>query len=157
MGQAFEQFRADTKFAIDSGNCYANIIWRIWSNHKELFEKYAPFLQLRREFIRKLENLIRENVTLQAQGFGEWRTREFASNDPDRRILIDYAPQLYYKVLPCEIVFDIETLDKTNLKKCVLALQSFKIEPIIALSGNRGYHIHIFVTPQNMPIHKFVE
>ncbi|MEM5868010.1 MAG: hypothetical protein QXG39_08855 [Candidatus Aenigmatarchaeota archaeon] len=159
MGQAFEQFRKEIASVMGEDSLrarYASILLRVWERRQKLFEKYAQFLPLRSEYIHNLANLIHESIVVQAQSFGEWRTREFVSDDLDHALLVSYAPQLYYKVLNCEIVFDIESLDDKNLRKCLSVLSSFKIEPIVAFSGNRGYHIHVFLTPQNLTINKFV-
>lgn len=85
-----------------------------------------------------------------------------------------YAPFLYYRVLPNELVFDIDCnsdddwdsvkslkiaksiLESWKVAKSILkTLSIFRIKPVMGFSGRRGYHIHAFFSVENANVKEF--
>jgi len=75
------------------------------------------------------------------------------------------APVVHYRILPNELVFDIDggngDGDRTRVKETVrgvaLTLKSLGAQQFIGFSGNRGYHIHVLLAPAKGRVEDFVQ
>lgn len=96
-------------------------------------------------------------LELQAQGIDGTFTKLFSFYRNPRL----YAPALYYRILPNEIVFDIDSDDIKEsfeaTKEIVSLLRSLGCKFTVGFSGNRGFHVHIITTAQNMPPSEFAK
>jgi len=64
-----------------------------------------------------------------------------------------HAPVVYYRILPNELVFDIDGDVKESFevtKQIVNVLKTLGCKPAVGYSGNRGFHIHVIVTAEGV-------
>jgi hypothetical protein len=60
-------------------------------------------------------------------------------------------PIVHYRVLPNELVFDVDAENpdqaKEQLKILLETIESLGASPLVGFSGNRGYHVHLLFAP----------
>ena len=146
----------------------SRLIAEAWKRKLELIEKFwgstdryvrfKNYIVKRKEFLERLY-LIYPLIEFQAANWDESvRTEWFGYGHTAGDFITDgCAPIIHYKVLPCELVFDLETKEKDQLVALVKALRSFGVTPFIATSGNRGFHLHVLFTSEKHPIEQFAE
>ncbi len=115
-------------------------ILRLWGGRN--YKEYMNLIEKRREILNELY-LVYPEMLIQAESINGKRTELFGVDPFDPRF---FAPAIHYRVLPNEIVFDIDISDKCILEKIVRELIRFGVNPIYGESGNKGYHIHVLVT-----------
>jgi len=135
-------------------------LYKVWKGKGAIYERYERFFNERKDFIIKLNNYAHEvwkmDVAFQASGFTENSfTRLFYTSEIGGDLVAYYAPQLYYRLLPNEVVFDIETREKSVIKEAISWMHSHFIEPLVASSGHRGFHLHFFVQPRGHDLSRY--
>jgi len=143
----------DLKQAIKAfwGTKEADWLLKQWQHHWDLYEKLKPFLERRMKILNQLY-LVYPEIQLQAEGFNGF-TKIFGWGN----ILVEYAPCIHYRVLPCECVIEIDNLDREQLRAWLRLLGSFKIMPLVCHSGHKSWHLHFFVKPKGFDLETFVE
>lgn len=124
---------------------------RFWTDIK-LYKKYKDILAKRREILNTLY-LIYPEIEFQAESLKGWRTKLFGYCED---FLINTAPIIHYRILPNEVVIEIDRNDKSLTKRVVKALLNIGAKPFVGFSGNRGYHIHVIIGPPNRDLDGFV-
>ncbi len=119
-------------------------ISRFWRDMK-LYQKYKNILARRLNLLNTLY-LIYPEIEFQAESLEGWRTKLFGFNED---FLIAMAPIIHYRILPNELVIEIDKKDELMAKKVVKALLNLGAKPFVGFSGNRGYHIHLIIGPPN--------
>jgi hypothetical protein len=140
-------------------------ILKMWGGRN--YKKYLDKINLRRKYLNQLY-LIYPYIELQAECIDGSRSRLFGFYEDPRL----YAPAVHYRILPNEIVFEIDRKDLGELKKVVKMLKTlnaepfvgFKVvkmlktlnaEPFVGFSGNRGFHVHLIVAPPKGDVTEF--
>lgn len=102
----------------------------------------------RYQLLQKLY-LIYPEIAFQAQNRGGW-TSKFGFLDLKEHM---YSPSIHYTILPCEVVFEIES--EEGLETVTEFLNDLGIEYVFGFSGNRSWHIHFLVKPKGASIEEF--
>jgi len=123
-------------------------IRRMWNGID--YRKYMDKITLRRKYLNQLY-LIYPYVELQAEYVDGRRSKLFGFYEDPRL----YAPAVHYRILPNEIVFEIDRKDVEELKKVVKTLKTMNAEPFVGFSGNRGFHVHLIVAPPKGDVTEF--
>jgi len=133
------------------------LIEKFWGS-VDRYARFKEYIARRKEFLQRLYQIY-PYIEFQAANWDESvRTEWFGyGHAADDFIGDGCAPIIHYKVLPCELVFDLETKEKDQLVALVKALRSFGVMPFIATSGNRGFHLHVLFTSEKYPIEQFAE
>ena len=133
------------------------LIEKFWGS-AERYVRFRDYIVKRKEFLERLY-LIYPLIEFQAANWDESvRTEWFGYGHTASDFITDgCAPIIHYKVLPCELVFDLETKEKGQLVALVKTLKSFGVKPFVATSGNRGFHLHVLFTSEKCPIEQFAE
>lgn len=126
-------------------------IKRFWIDIK-LYEKYKDILEKRFRILNVLY-LIYPEIEFQAESLRGWRTKLFGFSES---FLLTMAPIIHYRILPNEIVIELDRKDKDMAMKVTKALLNLGAKPFVGFSGNRGYHIHIIIGPPNKDLDDFV-
>jgi len=106
-----------------------------------LFEKRFKYLNFVRRIYPELE--------LQSEFLDGRRTKLYPYDSFDYYVEL-HAPAVHYRVIPNEIVIDLDEGDvKTNLIRIIDTLNKLNAKYFLGHSGNRGYHIHVFLAPPN--------
>jgi len=116
-----------------------------------LYYKNKEILSKRFELLNQLY-LIYPEIELQAESLKGWRSQLFGFHSD----LIEISPIIHYRILPNEIVFEVDKKDKNEVKKIIKALLHLNAKPFVGFSGNRGYHVHIIISPPNGDVEGFV-
>jgi len=139
---------------------FKNWLYKVWKGKGDVYDRAERFFEERRDFITKLSNYAHEtwkmDVEFQASGFSEDSfTTLFRTSELGGDFVAYYAPQLYYRLLPNEIVFDIETREREIVKGAVRWFHDHLIEPLVATTGGRGFHFHFFVKPRGYDLSRY--
>ncbi len=102
----------------------------------------------RYQLLQKLY-LIYPDIAFQAQNKSGWTTT-FSFIDLKEHM---YSPCIHYSILPCEVVFEIES--EEGLETVTDFLNDLGIEYVFGFSGNRSWHIHFLVKPKGASIEEF--
>jgi len=110
-------------------------------------------LQIYRKRYELLQQLylIWPEISFQAQNRAGW-TPKFGFSDLKEHM---YAPSIHYSILPCEVVFEIES--EEGLETVTDFLNSLGVEYVFGFSGNRSWHIHFLVKPRKADLSEFAE
>jgi hypothetical protein len=131
-------------------------ISKLWGS-LEAFYRMQEFNKKRVELLNELY-LVYPDIQLQYADISESFRSALVGYDWG---LCFAAPIVHYRILPNEIVFDVDSEDKTKAKeaakKIIVMLKSFGAEPLAGFSGNRGYHIHVLLAPPKGEIEDFVK
>jgi len=114
------------------------------------YTKYIDKLRKRVELLNQLY-MVYPYLELQAEYINGTRSKLFPF-DSDPRL---FAPAIHYRILPNEIVIDLDKKDVNELKKIVKTLKSLNAKPFIGFSGNRGFHVHLIVAPPKGNVEEF--
>lgn len=124
-------------------------IQKMWNSID--YKKYDEYLKKRTKMLNDLY-LVYPYIELQAESLNGLRSKLFGFDTFDWRM---YAPAIHYRILPNEIVIEIEEKDVEELKKIIKALKRFKAKFLVGYSGNRGFHIHVILSPPNGDVENF--
>ena len=132
----------------------------LWGSFS-LFEKMHNFNVRRAQLLNELY-LVYPEMQLQYANIEESFRSRLAGYEWN---LCFEAPVIHYRILPNELVFDIDggegDGDRTRVKETVrgvaLTLKSLGAQQFIGFSGNRGYHIHVLLAPAKGRVEDFVQ
>lgn len=132
---------------------FKDVIRKFWGDVR-LYLKYWDFIKLRYEFLLQLSSIKFDGLELQATDIdASFRTKFFTINDD----LVFIAPSIHYRILPNELVFDLDVKDLNQVNGFVRMFKTFGVEPLVGDSGGRGYHIHVLLAPPKGDIREFLE
>ena len=115
------------------------IIDRMWK-----YKTPWHILQKRLEYLNFL-HLLNPYLELQSEFLDGRRTKLYPYDTLDYYIEL-HAPAVHYRCF--EVVFDLDEGDvKENMMKITQFLKTHDIKYFLGFSGNRGYHIHVFLAP----------
>jgi len=136
-----------------------NRVERLWPSY-DMFLRFKEMLLQRHRLLNQLY-LVYPYLQLQYSDYKESFRSELVPwcSDNGSHASLE-APIIHYRILPNEIVFDIDSEDKTKakemVKKVIIMLKSFGAEPFAGFSGNRGYHVHVLLAPPKGSVEDFV-
>lgn len=113
---------------------------RMWG--REPTDSEWMLLMKRVEILRWLKSLY-QDLELQSQFYDSRWTKLYRFGDTKM-----YAPAVYYRILPNEIVFDVDSdsgIDQAleATKTIVKNLRVLGCTPAVGFSGRRGFHVHV--------------
>jgi len=128
-----------------------------WNGLVDLFRESRDLNEKRVEILGELYQLSFGRLEVQYANISEtFRTQ---ISDFDARKARIY-PIVHYRVLPNELVFDVDANDlgkaKEQLEILVETIEALGVCPLVGFSGNRGYHIHLLFAPPNGPSESFM-
>jgi len=121
---------------------------------------YMKFINEINERLRLLRNLheIYPKLELQAEALDGWRTKLFNFDEHEFYAELR-APAVHYRLLPNEIVFEIDCENLTKARdeamKITKRLITLGARPLVGFSGRRGYHIHLLIAPPDGDVFNF--
>ena len=134
---------------------WIEFFWGDSQTFMEFLNKYQNVFESRKQFYMN-DVIIKSYATFQFESIDGKRTK-FSNEITLRWLYIDdlvkIAPAVHYRILPNEIVLDLDF--KTNresekikvLKYIVSELNVLGIKPLVAHSGGKGFHIHFLLGP----------
>ena len=121
------------------------------------YTKYINEINRRIQLLRTLYEIY-PNLELQAEALEGWRTKLFNFDEYNHSAELK-APAVHYRVLPNELVFEIDADNlkyaRNEAKKITRRLIYLGAKPFVGYSGNRGYHIHLLVAPPDGDVFGF--
>jgi hypothetical protein len=121
-----------------------------WNGLVDLFIESKEMNEKRAELLQELYQLSFGRLEVQYANLSEtFRTQ---ISDFDARKAQIY-PIVHYRVLPNELVFDVDADEpdqaKEQLKILLETIEALGANPLVGFSGNRGYHVHLLIAPPN--------
>jgi len=127
----------------------------LWSGVNYI--KYMDIIERRIELLNDLHKIY-PDLELQSEALQGWRTKLYPFDEFDYYAELR-APAVHYRILPNEIVFEIDgdNLDEARkeAKRITKELLLLGAKPFVGFSGNRGYHIHLLVAPPDGDVFNF--
>jgi hypothetical protein len=128
----------------------AREIENAWNGLLDLYRESKELNEKRAELLQELYQLSFGHLEVQYANLSEsFRTQ---ISDFDVRKAQIY-PIVHYRVLPNELVFDVDADNsdqaKEQLKILLETIEALGASPLVGFSGNRGYHIHLLISPSN--------
>jgi len=129
---------------------------KLWGNIN--YTKYFSVIENRIMMIRRLHEFY-PFLELQSESIYGWRTKLYNFNETLYFSEL-YAPAVHYRILPNEIVFELDCDEgrkkaKEEAMRIVKHLIILGAKPLVGFSGNRGYHIHLIIAPPSGDIINF--
>ena len=115
------------------------------------YTKYLDKIHKRIQLLNQLLDVY-PCIELQAEYINGARSKLFPFDSFDPRL---FAPAVHYRILPNEIVIDLDEKNVNDLKKIVKFFKTHNAEPFVGFSGNRGFHVHVIVAPPNGNVEEF--
>ena len=153
------------RLKIDEMLKWIEFLWGSTSIYNEYLNKYSNVFYNRIDFYNK-DIFIKTYTTFQFESVSGKRTK-FVEDLNLQWIFYDdlvrIAPAIHYRILPNEIVIDLDfkTTDEKIKEKVLMYIISelniLGIKPLVAHSGGKGYHIHFLIGPPNGELHDFIE
>jgi hypothetical protein len=128
----------------------AREIENAWNGLLDLFRESKEMNEKRVELLQELYQLSFGRLEVQYANLNEsFRTQ---ISDFDARKAQIY-PIVHYRILPNELVFDVDADDletaKEQLSILLETIEALGANPLVGFSGNRGYHVHLLIAPPN--------
>jgi len=133
---------------------FDEVVEKFWGRQPN--EREWELIFKRIELLQWLDSIHPDHLEIQAQDVKGNFTKLFRFGDNKM-----YAPAVYYRILPNELVFDVdgdsvqESFEVT--KKLVKLLKTLNCKPAVGFSGNRGFHVHVITTAQGVDPKTFAE
>jgi hypothetical protein len=128
----------------------AREIENAWNGLLDLYAQSKELNEKRVELLQELYRLSFGHLELQYTNISETFRTQISDFDVQKARIYPIA---HYRVLPNELVFDIDADDletaKEQLKILVETIEALGASPLVGFSGNRGYHIHLLISPPN--------
>jgi len=122
------------------------------------YRKYMNRIYDRLDLLRQLHDIY-PKIELQSEAIGGWRTKLYSFDEFEHSAEL-YAPAVHYRILPNEIVFEIDADDIKEANKEAMEVTKHLVlmgaKPFVGFSGNRGYHIHVLIAPPDGDVVNFV-
>jgi hypothetical protein len=135
----------------------AREIERAWNGLLDLFEQSKELNEKRAEMLGELYQLSFGRLELQYANISETFRTQISDFDAQKARIY---PIVHYRVLPNELVFDVDADDldqaKEQLKILLETIEALGANPLVGHSGNRGYHVHLLFAPPNGISESFV-
>jgi hypothetical protein len=126
----------------------AQEIERAWNGLMELFEQSKELNEKRAEMLGELYQLSFGRLEVQYANLSETFRTQISDFDVQKARIY---PIVHYRVLPNELVFDVDADDpdqaKEQLKILIESIEALGANPLVGFSGNRGYHVHLLIAP----------
>jgi len=135
----------------------AQEIENAWNGLLDLFRESKELNEKRVEMLQELYQLSFGRLEVQYANLSEtFRTQ---ISDFDARKAQIY-PIVHYRVLPNELVFDVDADNpdqaKEQLEILLETIEALGASPLVGHSGNRGYHVHLLFAPPSGISESFV-
>jgi len=128
----------------------AQEIERAWNCLLELFEQSKELNEKRAEMLGELYQLSFGHLEVQYANLSESFRTPISDFDVQKARIY---PIVHYRILPNELVFDVDADDpnqaKEQLKILLETIETIGANPLVGHSGNRGYHVHLLFAPPN--------
>jgi len=128
----------------------AQEIERAWNGLLDLYRESEEMNGKRVELLQELYRLSFGHLEVQYANITETFRTQISDFDAQKARIY---PIVHYRVLPNEIVFDVDADDletaKEQLKILLETIEALGANPLIGYSGNRGYHVHLLISPPN--------
>jgi len=125
-------------------------IERAWNGLLDLFRAFEETNKKRMELLQELYQLSFGHLEVQYANITETFRTQISDFDAKKARIY---PVVHYRVLPNELVFDIDADDletaKEQLKILLETIEALGANPMVGYSGNRGYHVHLLFAPPN--------
>jgi hypothetical protein len=124
------------------------------------YVRYLDLIYRRLDLLKQLHKIY-PKLELQSEALKGWRTKLYNFDEFEFNAEL-HAPAVHYRILPNEIVFEIdcdENLDEARrvAKKITRDLITFGAKPFVGFSGRRGYHIHVIIAPPDGDVFNFAQ
>ena len=128
-----------------------------WNGLTDLYEQSKELNEKRAEMLGELYQLSLGRLELQYANLSETFRTQISDFDAQKARIY---PIVHYRILPNELVFDIDADDpnqaKEQLKILIESIEALGANPLVGHSGNRGYHVHLLFAPPNGISESFV-
>jgi hypothetical protein len=128
----------------------AQEIERAWNGLLDLYRESEEMNGKRVELLQELYRLSFGHLEVQYANISETFRTQITDFDAQKARIY---PIVHYRVLPNELVFDIDADDpnkaKEQLKILIETIEALGANPLVGHSGNRGYHVHLLFAPPN--------
>ena len=126
----------------------AQEIERAWNGLLDLYRESEEMNGKRAELLQELYRLSFGHLEVQYANISESFRTQISDFDAQKARIY---PIVHYRVLPNELVFDIDAENpdqaKEQLKILIETIESLGASPLVGFSGNRGYHVHLLFAP----------
>jgi hypothetical protein len=126
----------------------AQEIERAWNGLIDLYKQSVEMNEKRAEMLGELYRLSFGRLELQYANISETFRTQISDFDAQKTRIY---PIVHYRVLPNELVFDVDAENpnqaKEQLKILIETIESLGANPLAGFSGNRGYHVHLLFAP----------
>jgi hypothetical protein len=128
-----------------------------WNGLTDLYEQSKELNEKRAEMLGELYCLSYGHIEVHYANISETFRTQITGFDAQKARIY---PIVHYRILPNELVFDIDADDpdkaKEQLDILLYTIEQLGVTPLVGHSGNRGYHAHLLIAPPNGPNESFI-